>query len=471
MAFRFTKELHDALKCLICHEVLTDPRMCPEGHSFCAICITTWLDMKGECPIDRVDRSIEDFAIARPLVDLIDELNLLCTNYTSPKKVSGKRKKEGSSVICCEWTGQKKMLERHLKNDCPFTDIDCKYAYLGCGEKMKRGETELHFKAFAFEHCEMMQTELSELKKSKKEKSSKKSGSSSSSSSSTRRFVKVISARPGREGEWTVLYENSNVLYAETMDSSTELFSSTRMIDDFSWDPPGQCVVYCNATSVDFYDFSSKVDTFSNETNVSKVRWNPTNQLIATRRKEDFEVDKIQIFIKRWLGMEWCTTSFRMVRHDDEDLLMEWAPNGEHLLLCNSRVVAVLSEAVVLEIKFSYRNLFNSVAWKPDSTGLVSTTADSKMIFWDLEANRLKEIEMESAASSVQFCPNGTTLATSQNGQVCLWDDKVRNFARFSLPFDVKAIQFSSDSEVVTALGQTLKSISKMNFQFRHEIS
>ncbi|XP_054152622.1 RING finger protein 151-like [Oppia nitens] len=71
------------LICHICFSILNDPVFngCTEQHLFCRTCITTWLNTKSECPVDRQTVTINDIQSQPAFKRVIDGLRLRCPNH------------------------------------------------------------------------------------------------------------------------------------------------------------------------------------------------------------------------------------------------------------------------------------------------------------------------------------------------------------------------------------------------------
>ena len=74
-------EVDEELLCGICTEVLHEPHCCREGHTFCKGCITTSLDKKKTCPIDREKLTAETLSRVRPVENMVQKLVVRCPNH------------------------------------------------------------------------------------------------------------------------------------------------------------------------------------------------------------------------------------------------------------------------------------------------------------------------------------------------------------------------------------------------------
>lgn len=80
--YLFTEDVHDELKCPICHRVLEDPvsgHLC--DHYYCQKCIKAWLQRSLECPMDRIQLIEADLRPAPKIVtSLLNKLKINCPN-------------------------------------------------------------------------------------------------------------------------------------------------------------------------------------------------------------------------------------------------------------------------------------------------------------------------------------------------------------------------------------------------------
>ena len=121
----------DSLKCGICHHVLRDAQQtkcC--GHCFCKKCIekvlqSTVIDKKCPCCNEKVLNVVDDKRTQRQVLNL----KVCCPN----KQLGG-----------CMWTGELRLFEKHLGDDCPFTEVQCSN---GCHQMIQRRMLENHLKS------------------------------------------------------------------------------------------------------------------------------------------------------------------------------------------------------------------------------------------------------------------------------------------------------------------------------------
>ena len=127
----------NSLKCGICHHVLRDAQqtMCC-GHSSCKKCIekalqSTVIDKK--CPF--CNEKVIDFVSDKKTQRQVLDLKIYCPN----KQPGG-----------CPWSGELRSQEKHLRDDCPFTEVQCTN---GCLQIIQRRMLEDHLKS----ECELRQ--------------------------------------------------------------------------------------------------------------------------------------------------------------------------------------------------------------------------------------------------------------------------------------------------------------------------
>ena len=59
---------------------------------------------------------------------------------------------------CCEEDIERRFLKRHLDQDCPLQEIECKFSYAGCGAKMQRRMMQEHMDKSKDEHVDALAT-------------------------------------------------------------------------------------------------------------------------------------------------------------------------------------------------------------------------------------------------------------------------------------------------------------------------
>ncbi|CAN0078428.1 unnamed protein product, partial [Heterosigma akashiwo] len=124
----FLEEPNENFICIVCHNVMIDPRACNEGHQFCLVCITEWLGRSSTCPARCSLGGLElhELTKNRAVANLIDKLQIRCH-----------QKREG-----CDWVGSVEDRRIHTMNECLFTEVECKWE--GCGTKIQRLELAGH---------------------------------------------------------------------------------------------------------------------------------------------------------------------------------------------------------------------------------------------------------------------------------------------------------------------------------------
>ena len=111
-----TKKNLEDLVCPICHEILNDPLITNCGHLFCGRCLQRGGSRVKNCPVCREEyTSMSDQFHARK----INGLKVKCSN-------AGKG---------CEWSGELRDAESHVKTSCQYAEVLCKN---GCGEHIEQ---------------------------------------------------------------------------------------------------------------------------------------------------------------------------------------------------------------------------------------------------------------------------------------------------------------------------------------------
>ena len=140
----------ERFQCSICTKVLRDARLtecC--GQHFCDSCLTNWLKRQKTCPHCRKLRF--QSMINKEKIREINDLRIRCTN-----------REKG-----CDWVGEMRLLEDHLKSDkgCGYVIIECMYipdkAYIPirCGKSLERRhltnhkEKECIYRPYICEYC------------------------------------------------------------------------------------------------------------------------------------------------------------------------------------------------------------------------------------------------------------------------------------------------------------------------------
>jgi len=83
--------------CCICSEVLREPSSCLSGHSFCSVCIKTWLRSKSTCPVDRGVLTAAKLVPNLGLRNALSSLSLRCPNVTDA--AGRKRSREMARLV------------------------------------------------------------------------------------------------------------------------------------------------------------------------------------------------------------------------------------------------------------------------------------------------------------------------------------------------------------------------------------
>ena len=137
-----TKKNLEDLVCPICQEILNDPSQTNCGHLFCGRCLQQSASRVKNCPVCREEyTSMSDQFLTRK----INGLKVKCSN-------AGKG---------CEWSGELRDAEGHVKTaSCQYAEVLCKN---GCGEYFQQRLITAHEKwcrkrHYSCTHCRMEAT-------------------------------------------------------------------------------------------------------------------------------------------------------------------------------------------------------------------------------------------------------------------------------------------------------------------------
>ncbi|PFX13104.1 TNF receptor-associated factor 6 [Stylophora pistillata] len=173
--FEFTSEVPNDFECPVCQLTIKDPiQIIGCGHRLCKICSESLLrSHSSKCPIDREplsrDKIFPDAACHRKILDLTvkcphagcpwtGELRAVqkhqpeclfkvveCPNAGCKEKLT-RRDVDNHKIKECIWrkesceycqgsfVAKNKQLVAHIRDDCPLTEVHCKYRNLGCQE-------------------------------------------------------------------------------------------------------------------------------------------------------------------------------------------------------------------------------------------------------------------------------------------------------------------------------------------------
>jgi hypothetical protein len=161
----------DELLCTICHDVLTVPMSCSEGHAFCQSCVTVWLEQQRTCPTCKIAISMKSLTRVRTLEKVIEKLQVHCPhgNVVAMDAESKKRKLPPSdSDDRCPWKGQYKELQDHLSLSCDYATVLCSNEGCDASGLVRRSLTEhlqqCPHRKVECEHCKM-DVKCNDLKK------------------------------------------------------------------------------------------------------------------------------------------------------------------------------------------------------------------------------------------------------------------------------------------------------------------
>ena len=142
----YLSTLGDFYKCCICFKIMLDPKDCEEcGHSYCNECIS-----KLNCPFGCKKKSIKNTSVG--IINLLKNIKFNCQNDGCTCIIPYDEVKnhdlncEYQKVQCTNKRCKKKIiksqLENHIKNECKYSLIKCKY----CKSEYFRKEINEHEK-------------------------------------------------------------------------------------------------------------------------------------------------------------------------------------------------------------------------------------------------------------------------------------------------------------------------------------
>ena len=140
----YLESLGDFYKCNICFNVMVNPTDCELcGHSYCNDCIS-----KLKCPFGCKSKNLKPSSMG--IRNLLDKLIFKCLNEGCNEKIpySNVRQHDQScefaKITCpsqnCGIQLPKKDMEYHIKNECKFSFVTCKY----CGYEFPKNKINEH---------------------------------------------------------------------------------------------------------------------------------------------------------------------------------------------------------------------------------------------------------------------------------------------------------------------------------------
>ena len=140
----YLHSLDDVYKCNICFKIMDNPTDCENcGHSFCYECIKQL-----KCPFGCQNKSLKPSSMA--IKNILSNIKFKCLNPECKETILYSDVKrhdnicEFQTIICpnigCEKRLLKKDLENHVKNECEFALVKCKY----CDYKFDKKKIKNH---------------------------------------------------------------------------------------------------------------------------------------------------------------------------------------------------------------------------------------------------------------------------------------------------------------------------------------
>ena len=142
----YLKTLGDFYKCNICFNVMVNPTDCEScGHSYCNDCIS-----KLKCPFGCKTKNLKPSSIG--ITNLLDKLIFKCLNEGCNVEISYSNVRQHDQIcefakVTCPSEGcgiqlPKKEMENHIKNECKFSFVPCKF----CGYEFGKNKISEHEK-------------------------------------------------------------------------------------------------------------------------------------------------------------------------------------------------------------------------------------------------------------------------------------------------------------------------------------
>lgn len=108
------KDLAKGYICFICNQIIFNAFSDKCNHTFCQDCILKQVREHGKCPISGEALALGDIKLSLLYINIIENLEVVCVNYNKN----------------CTWQGKCKDVDLHVRNNCPFSVITCKFK--GC---------------------------------------------------------------------------------------------------------------------------------------------------------------------------------------------------------------------------------------------------------------------------------------------------------------------------------------------------
>ncbi|MFM7408870.1 MAG: eIF2A-related protein [Cuspidothrix sp.] len=180
---------------------------------------------------------------------------------------------------------------------------------------------------------------------------------------------------------------------------------------------------------------------------VLTVAWSPAGKVIASGGK-----DKT---IKFWSQEGELIKT--VAGHRDGINWLSFSPNGKFLASASddSSVKIWTHDGKIIKTLRKHSRSVNGVAWSPKGDILASVSLDSRVNIWN-QNGQLKQTLMGDGDGfiSVNFSPDGKTLAVSSDNQVRLWNQEgVLVMALKGDEGELTTINFSSDGTILAAGG------------------
>jgi len=191
------------------------------------------------------------------------------------------------------------------------------------------------------------------------------------------------------EGFLTIFDENGNILKRKD--------TNQKSIIGLDWHPDENLIVAVGE-KITFYNYDldsissiENVDYRSEEIDVLIlcVAWHPDGKFFVTGDYGDFQVNYPPL-------LQYWTYDGQRIKAIEESKAeyrnMAWSSDGD-LLATASEKIRLWNKNGDLVAEKTTKNLLQGIDWNQDATKIVATDDQRKIIFWDRNLNRLKELQ------------------------------------------------------------------------------
>ena len=105
------KDLAKGYICHLCNQIIFNAFSDKCNHTFCQNCILKHVREEGTCPISQEELTLGDIKLSLLYINIIENLDVMCIN----------------AELGCTWEGKCREVDLHVKKDCMFSIIKCKF--------------------------------------------------------------------------------------------------------------------------------------------------------------------------------------------------------------------------------------------------------------------------------------------------------------------------------------------------------